>query len=241
VTDLSSHRILIAGAVGGVGRRIARSVAGAGAHALLLGRDARRLDALRVEIEAGGGRASVAVADATDAEQVDDAVAALRTAAGGLDTLVNAVGVNVRNRRLADLDEATWRSVLDANLTSAFLLTQAVLPGLRAQADGLIVHIASTGAKAADLSGAAYQASKAGLAALARATAIEAGGDGVRVSTIYPGLIDTDFVRFRPVPPSPDELERALAAEDVAAMCLAIIGLPPRAQVSEVVMTPARL
>lgn len=236
---LDARRILIAGAAGGVGSSLAIATATAGAHVLLLGRRLPALHALRTEIEAGGGRATVAAADATDAGQVDAAVAALREAANGIDALVNTVGVNVRARRLDEVDEPTWRGVLDANLNAAFLLTQAVLPELRRQGGGQIIHIASTAARSADLSGAAYQASKAGLGALARATAVEAGSDGVRVSTLYPGLIATDFVRHRPQPPTPDELDRALRPDDVAAVCLTILALPPRVQVSEVVMVPA--
>lgn len=126
------------------------------------------------------------------------------------------------------------------NATAALLLTQAVLPVFRAQSDGQVIHIASTAARDADGSGAAYQAGKAALAALARATAHEAAPDGVRVSTVFPGLIDTAFVRHRAQRPSRDELDRALQPEDVADVCMTILGLPPRAVVPEVVLRPAR-
>jgi len=240
VSALDGRRILVAGAGGGVGAAVARVAADAGAHVLLLGRTLAALEELRDEIRSRGGRAGVATADATDETQLASAVAALRGEAGGIDALVNAVGVNVRRRRLDELDQATWRSVLDANTTAAFLLTQQVLPDFRRRGDGQIVHIGSTAARTADGSGAAYQASKAALAALARATAFEAGPDGVRVTALHPGLIATGFVRHRPQPPTADELDRALRPDDVAAMCLTILALPPRVQVSEVVMVPAR-
>ncbi|WP_431245598.1 SDR family oxidoreductase [Leifsonia xyli] len=234
----SGARVLIAGAAGGVGRAVALAAASEGATVLLLGRDRNSLDAVRAEVAEGGGASHVAVADATSAAEVDTAVAALRRDAGGIDVVVNAVGVNLKARRLDELDEAGWRSVLDSNLTAAFLLTRAVLPGFRARGSGLLIHISSVAALVPDMSGAAYQASKAGLAALARATALEAGEDGVRVTTISPGLIDTGFIRHRPTPPSPAELAGALRPEDVADMCLAVIRLPARATVSEVVMRP---
>ena len=234
----SGVRVLIAGATGGVGRAIALAAASEGAIVLLLGRDRSRLDAVRAEVVEAGGTAHVAVADATSSAQVDSAVAALRRGAGGIDVVVNAVGVNLKARRLDELDEAGWRSVLDSNLTAAFLLTRAALACFRADGGGLLLHISSVAAQVPDMSGAAYQASKAGLSALARATALEAAGDGVRVTTIFPGLIDTDFVRHRPTPPTPEELAEALHAEDVADLCLAVIRLPARATVSEVVMRP---
>ena len=235
----TGSNVLIAGAAGGVGRALAVRAAEQGMTVLLLGRDRAGLDAVRADVLDAGGTAHVAVADATSAEQVDSAVSALRNAAGGIDVVVNAVGINLKARRLSELDEAGWRSVLDSNLTSAFLLTRAVLPAFRSEGGGLIVHISSVAASVADGSGAAYQASKAGLAALARATTVEAGGDGVRVTTISPGLIDTAFVRHRPTAPSPEELAGALRPEDVADICLAVIRLPARATVSEVVMRPS--
>ncbi|MGD8165970.1 SDR family oxidoreductase [Herbiconiux sp. P16] len=234
----SGARVLIAGAAGGVGRAVALAAASDGATVLLLGRDRDSLDAVRAEVAELGGIAHVAVADATSAEQLDDAVAALRRDGGGIDVVVNAVGVNLKARRLDELDEAGWRSVLDSNLTAAFFLTRAALAGFRSDGGGLLIHISSVAALVPDMSGAAYQASKAGLAALARATALETGGEAVRVTTISPGLIDTAFVRHRPTAPTPDELAGALRPEDVADMCLAVIRMPARATVSEVVMRP---
>ncbi|MBN9190594.1 MAG: SDR family oxidoreductase [Microbacterium sp.] len=234
----SGARVLIAGAAGGVGRAVALAAASDGATVLLLGRDRHSLDAVRAEVAEDRGTAHIAVADATSAAEVDDAVEALRRDAGGIDVVVNAVGLNLKARRLDEVDEAGWRSLLDTNLTAAFLLTRAVLPGFRAGGGGLLIHISSVAALVPDMSGSAYQASKAGLAALARATALETGSDGVRVTTISPGLIDTGFIRHRPTPPSPEELAGALRPEDVADMCLAVIRLPVRATVSEVVMRP---
>lgn len=240
MSPLSGRRVLVAGATGGVGRSVALAAAAQGAHVLLLARDDEALRRLRDRIAADGGRADVALADATRSEEVREAVDRLTAAAGAVDALVNCVGVNVPARRLDELTEAAWRSLLDVNATAGLVLTQAVLPGFRARHDGQIIHIASTAARAADGSGAAYQAGKAALAALARATALEAGPDGVRVSTVFPGLIDTPFVRHRAQPPSRDELDRALQPDDVAQVCTAILGMPARAVVSEVVVVPAR-
>jgi len=238
--EWNQRRVLIAGATGGVGTSVASAAADAGAHVLLLGRRRAELESLAARIETQGGRATFAVADAVDAAQVQKAVDELCEPTGGADALVNTVGINIRSRRLDQLDEQAWRTVIDVNLSAAFVLTKAVLPVFRRQQDGHILHIASTAARTADLSGAAYQASKAGLGALARATMLESAADGVRVSTVYPGLIATDFVRHRPQPPAPGELNRALKPDDVAAVCMTILSLPPRAVVSEVVMTPAR-
>ncbi|MGN7798608.1 SDR family oxidoreductase [Leifsonia sp. 22587] len=236
--SLAGTAVLVAGAAGGVGRAVALDAAADGATVLLLGRDASRLDAVRRDVVEAGGTAHAAVADATSADELTAAVERFRDEVERIDVVINAVGTNLKARRLDELDETGWQSVIDGNLTSAFRLTRVILPVLRSQGGGLLIHISSVAALAADGSGAAYQASKAGLAALARATAFEAGADGVRVTTISPGLIDTPFVRHRPTAPSPSELARALHPEDVADVCLAIMRLPARATVSEVVLRP---
>jgi len=129
--------------------------------------------------------------------------------------------------------------MLHVNLDSAFHLTQAVLPTFRDQGDGLIVHVSSRSVHAADASGVAYQAAKAGVAALAHATAVEERTNGIRVSVVYPGMTDTPLVLQRPTPPSADELRRALQPDDVAQVVQTLLELPRRAYVPDVSIYPA--
>lgn len=131
--------------------------------------------------------------------------------------------------------------MMDVNLKSAFNLTQAIVPVFRRQRDGLLIHIASSAAKKPDRSGIAYQASKAGVAALAHGTMEEERENGIRVSVIYPGMTDTPLVYKRPTPPTPEMLAKALQPEDVAAACMFVMGLPSRAHVPELILYPSKL
>lgn len=233
---LQEKAVLVAGAGSGMGRACAVLAAREGARVALVGRRAELLDALAAEI---GGGALACPGDTTDAAAMAAAVREAEDAFGRLDALVNCVGTNVTERALTVLTPERWHEVIDTNLTAAFNLTAAVLPVFRRQRDGLIVHVSSSAAKKPDQSGAAYQASKAGVVGLAHATMEEERKNGVRVSVVFPGLTDTPLVEKRPTPVPPEIMAHALQPEDVAAMCAALIALPARAHVPELVLYPS--
>lgn len=238
---LDGRVVVVAGASSGMGRAIAVQAATAGAAVVAVARRASLLDTLRTQIEAAGGVGITIQADATDPAAVAHAVEASIGRFGRVDALVNAVGTNIPDRSLSVLSHERWKEVLSSNLNAAYVLTQGVLPQFRRQQDGLIVHIASAAVKKPDLSGVAYQAAKAGVAGLARATMEEERGNGIRVSIIFPGLTDTPLVEKRPTPVAAETLALALQPEDVASICLALLSLPTRAYVPEVSVFPARL
>lgn len=238
---LEGKRVVVAGASSGMGRATAIRAAAAGARVVLLARRADRLDETVESIRAAGGTAEAQECDATDPGATREAIEWAQQQLGGVDALVNSVGTNITRRSLAELTVDGWRELLRVNLDAAFALTQAVLPAFRQQRDGLLVHVASSAAKKPDASGVGYQASKAGVAALAHATMEEERANGVRVSTIFPGFTDTPMVERRPTPPTAEMLANALQPEDVAQMCLAVMALPPRAYVPELLLYPSRL
>jgi NAD(P)-dependent dehydrogenase (short-subunit alcohol dehydrogenase family) len=180
-------------------------------------------------------------ADVTDRESVERLVRAAVAEFGRIDALVDTVGTNIPRRTLDELTSESWQELLTVNLTAAFNLTQAVVPVLRAQGGGLIIYVSSSAAKRPDLSGVAYQASKAGIVGLAHATMEEERTHGIRTTVVFPGLTDTPLVLKRPTPTPPEVLERALQPEDVAAACLFVMGLPPRAYVPELLLYPSQL
>jgi len=237
---LAGKAVLVAGASSGMGRAIAVGAASADAAVVLFARRRDALDGVQKEIRDAGGRAVTVAGDATDADAVRRAVRACVDEYGRLDVLVNSVGTNIRRRSLAELSAEGWRELLSVNLDAAFALTQEVVPVLRDQGGGLLVHISSVAAKKPDASGVGYQASKAAVAALAHATTEEERGNGIRACVLYPGFTHTDLVHKRPTPPTADDLAKALQPEDVAHMCLAVMALPERAHVSEVVLAPSR-
>jgi NADP-dependent 3-hydroxy acid dehydrogenase YdfG len=239
--SLAGRVVVVAGASSGMGRATARSLAAAGVSLVLAARSGDALSALASEISDAGGAATAFVADVVDAQAAADLVRAALERHGRIDALVNTVGTNIPRRRLDELTSESWRELIDVNLTAAFNLTRAVVPALRANGGGQLVHISSSAAKRADQSGVGYQASKAGVAALAHGTMEEERANNIRVSVIYPGLTDTPLVLKRPTPTPPDVLAKALQPEDVAAACLFILGLPARAWVPELLLYPSAL
>lgn len=180
--------VIVTGASSGIGVGIARRFAAEGANLVLAARRKDRLDALAVEL----GLASTLAVE-TDVTREADVAALVRAAAerfGGIDVLVSNAGAGYL-ARLEDISLADWRSVLDANLTSAFLGAQAALPFLKASR-GNIVHTASASGLGGDPGMAPYNAAKAGVLNLTRGLAFDLGRDGVRVNAVAPSLTFDD-------------------------------------------------
>lgn len=236
---VSGRTILVAGAGSGMGRATALAAAREGGSLFLLGRDRAKLEAVAAEIhEIAPDRPAVAIAaDAADAAGLE---AALAPHAGAIDIVVNSVGTNIVKRGFGELTPDSWAGMVDANLTAAFNLTRAVLPGMRGRGQGLIIHIASVAARRPDRSGAAYQATKAGVMALSHAVMEEERDNGLRLTVILPGMTDTPLLDKRPVPVPAEVRQKALQPEDVAAACLFVMALPPRAHVAEIMLQPSR-
>jgi NADP-dependent 3-hydroxy acid dehydrogenase YdfG len=237
VTDpLDGMTVVIAGAGSGMGRATAVAAAAAGARPLLLGRSRAGLEATAAA--AGLRESAILVADAADPAALATALAGVELA--GIDAMVNSVGTNIVDRAFDRLTAASWSGMLDTNLTAAFNLAQAIVPAMRGRGRGLIVNIASTAARKPDLSGAAYQASKAGVLALTHAIMEEEWASGIRATAILPGMTDTPLIDRRPTPVSPEARAKALQPEDVAAACLFVLRLPERAHVPELHIQPSR-
>ena len=238
---LTGKVVVIIGASSGMGRATALAAAAAGASLVVGARNAAALEQLSAQIQQTGGNAMAIPTDATQTTDVDHLIAATLEKYGRIDVLINCVGINIPRRTIAELTDESWSMMMEINLRSAFHLTQAVIPVFRRQQEGLLIHIASSAAKKPDRSGIAYQAGKAGVAALAHAAMEEERENGIRVSVIYPGMTDTPLVYKRPAPPTPELLAKALQPEDVATACLFVMSLPSRAHVPELVLYPSRL
>ena len=222
---------LITGASSGMGMATARRFAAEGAQLVLTARRAAELEALRQEV---GGRAIPV--DLTDRAATMRALADV----GRIDVAVHAAGTNLPRRALSVLDPADWDMMVATNLTAAYNLTHALLPGMRASG-GLIIYVSSAAVQRPDASGVAYQATKHGLVGLAHGAMQEEKGNGIRTTVLFPGLTDTPLVLKRPTPTPPEVMAKALQPEDVAAACLFVATLPPRVHVPELVMVPAAL
>jgi NADP-dependent 3-hydroxy acid dehydrogenase YdfG len=239
--NLDSQVVIVAGASSGIGRATAIAVAAAGARVALVARNQAALDEVRTQIEREGRTALAVPTDTTDRDATERLIETVDQCWGRIDALINSVGTNLTRPRIDELTTASWNEMLVANLTAAFNLTQAVMPRFRAQGGGLLIHLSSMAAKKPNLSGIAYQATKAGVVGLAHGTMEEEREHGIRTTVIFPGLTDTPLLLKRPVATPPEMLERALQPEDVAAACLFVLSLPPRAHVPELLIYPSRL
>jgi 3-oxoacyl-[acyl-carrier protein] reductase len=187
---------LVTGSSRGIGKAIAWALAKAGAAVAINYRErAREADAVAEAIRKSGGRAEAFGADVSINAAVQRLVQEVGGRLGPIDILVNNAGI-AAVRGLDDITEEDFDRTLVANLKSAFLCTQAVVPGMRARRWGRIVNISSIGARIGSGSvSVAYGASKAGLEGLTRSYALRLAPEGVTVNSVAPGLIDTDMGR----------------------------------------------
>jgi len=194
MSQLNNRVALITGASRGIGKAIALALAKAGAAVAVNYRE-RGEEATSVvdAIHRSGGRAVAVAADVAIAGAVKDMIGAVERQLGPIDILVNNAGMAAM-RSLEEITEEDFDRALAVNLKSAFLCTQAVLPGMRARRFGRIVNISSIGARVGSGSvSIAYAASKAGLEGLTRGYAVRLAPEGVTVNAIAPGLIDTEM------------------------------------------------
>lgn len=233
--DLAGHVVVVAGASSGVGLVTARLFDDRGATVYAL---ARRKDEIVRSAGPRSERFSAKALDVTDYAAVARAIQAI--GASGIDTMVVAAGLNVPRRRIAELAVSDWEAILNVNLNAAFYLISSALPSLR-ERHGTVILIASASAVWPNVSGAAYQASKAGLLGLARAAAYEEHTNGVRFSVLLPGIVDTPHLDRRSEPPDAEMRKRMLQPEDVANACMFLATLPARAYVPEMVLLPTTL
>jgi gluconate 5-dehydrogenase len=189
--DLTGRVACVTGASSGLGRHAAVVLARAGARVVGV---ARRADALQDWAAEVGDHAAYVVADVADRKALPETVAAIRAPFGAPQIVVHAAGLNTRQAA----DEVTpegWDATLALNLTAPFFLTQALVPGMRADGWGRIVNFASLQTTRAFPGGIAYGASKAGIAQLTRAMAEAWSRDGINANAIGPGFFPTELTQ----------------------------------------------
>ncbi len=191
--QLHRRTVLITGASRGIGAASARAFAAYPLNMALLGRDAAALQQLAAELQKHSGvQALPLVADVTDAQAVQDAVTKTAATFGGLDILINNAGVGMRSP-IGDIDLQTARRLFDVNFWGVVQVTQAVLPIMRRQHDGLIINISSIIGRRAMPAAGMYCASKFALNALSEAMRVELKPHNIRVVNFYPGVTATAF------------------------------------------------
>jgi NAD(P)-dependent dehydrogenase (short-subunit alcohol dehydrogenase family) len=232
--EIRGASALVTGAGRGIGRAIAKSLARAGARVTAVSRTPTELDSLVNEIEAEGGVGRAFAGDLRDASVCQGAVDAAVAAFDGLQVLVNNAAIGAFSN-LADTTDETWEAVIGTNLTAPFRLTRAALPHL-ARRGGHVFMISSLAGSNAIAGLAAYCASKAALDHLAACLMLEVRQQGVKVTVVAPGSVDTSFSAM----PRGADTSWMLTAEDVAGAVVDLLSVRDGAHLSRVEMRPAR-
>ncbi len=190
--ELSGKIALVTGASKGLGKAMALALAEAGATVALVSRDATKLEEVKRVIESAGGAAHVFTADVSQESDVLALEAAVSSALGRVQILINNAGINIR-KNLVDFSLEEWRSVMDTNLTSVFLMCRAFVPQMKGLGYGRILNMTSIMSHVSLPGRGAYSASKTALLGLIRALALELASDGITVNGISPGPFATEM------------------------------------------------
>lgn len=196
--DLAGKVALVTGAGRGIGRGIAVGLARAGCDVAInyFRREGDAQDAA-LEVQQAGKRAFIVRADVSHRTEVEALVQSVESQLGPIEILVNNAGI-ARVQKIEEIREEDWNELIAVNLTSCFLVTQAVLPGMRARQWGRIINISSVAAQAGSIVGPHYAASKAGMLGLTRGYAKLLAKEGITVNAIAPALIETEMVSSNP-------------------------------------------
>jgi 3-hydroxy acid dehydrogenase/malonic semialdehyde reductase len=244
VNRAAGLRVLVTGASSGIGEACARRLAAEGARLVLWARRADRLERLAAELaDRHESRPRVACVDVRDRAAVMREAAALIEADGAPDALINNAGLAAGLAALQDGDPDDWDRMIDTNVKGLLWVTRALLPAMIARGRGHIVNIGSTAGHVTYPKGNVYAATKFAVRALTEGINLDVAGTPIRVSSIDPGLVETEFsiVRFA------GDAERArrvyegmrpLTGDDVADAVAWVLTRPPHVNVLDVVMMP---
>ncbi|MBI5281004.1 MAG: SDR family oxidoreductase [Candidatus Solibacter usitatus] len=233
--NLMGKRALVTGGTRGIGRAIAERLLEAGAGVAICGREEAGVAAAVGEMDRVFTSSRLKVlgraADVRSESSVRSLFDWLDGALGGPDILVNNAGVGVF-KDLASMEPQEWRTVMGTNLDGVYHCCHQALPRMRQAGGGWIINISSLAGKNAFAGGAAYNASKFGLCGMSEAVMLDHRYEGVRVSTVMPGSVSTDFGQGR--------ADWKIAPEDVAEAVAAILAMPERTLMSCVELRPSR-
>ncbi len=230
----------ITGATSGFGRAAAKRFVEGGWRVIASGRRIERLNALRDQL--GADRVHVAAFDIRDADAMNAAVAGLPDGFRTIDLLVNSAGLALGTGPAQDASLDDWRTMIDTNITALVTLTRALLSALIAQR-GAIINVSSTAALYPYLGGNVYGASKAFVSQFSLNLRADLHGTGVRVTTLEPGMAETEFtlVRTHGDQSASDKLYQGahpITAGDIAETLWWIATLPPHLNVNRLELMP---
>lgn len=232
--------VLITGATAGIGEASARAFANAGWRVIATGRRAERLEALAASL--GADRVHPAAFDVCDEAARDAALAALPDRFGDIDLLINNAGLALGTKPAQQADLAQWKRMIDTNVTALASLTHKLLPGLIARR-GAIINVSSVAATYPYTGGNVYGGTKAFEKQFSLGLRCDLHGTGVRVTSIEPGMVETEFtvVRTGGDQSASDALYRGatpMTGDDIAATMLWVAELPPHLNINRLELMP---
>jgi NADP-dependent 3-hydroxy acid dehydrogenase YdfG len=238
--ELKGKVAWVTGGGSGIGLAGAQELAAAGAHVVISGRTARTNESGLAELKKMGS-AEANLLDVGDRAAVERTAAEIEKRHGRIDILVTSAGTNIGGgkRNLKTMTLEGWDDVVRINLSGLFYCCYAVLPGMRARHDGVIINISSwAGRYASVLTGPAYNATKRAVIAVSESINMEECANGIRATSILPGEVATPIMEKRPVPPSKEERARMAQAEDLGKAILFVATMPARTCINEMIIAP---
>jgi NADP-dependent 3-hydroxy acid dehydrogenase YdfG len=233
MTSLTDKITLVTGASRGIGRAIALCFAQEGADLIITARNQQELNTLRTEIEAMGRRCLSVPADLCQPAEINNLVEQALETFGRIDILINNAGIGDW-KPITEFTLAEYDQIFDVNVRAVFWLTQAVLPQMISRGAGHVINVASASGRWAYPGGTVYCASKFAVVGFNEALAKELRPTGVRVTALCPGQVNTYIGGSGPE----EWVDGMLNGEDVAALALQAVTLPPHAIVTEMVLWP---
>jgi len=230
----------ITGGGSGIGLAGAIELVKAGARVVISGRTEKTTREAEKQLRALGD-AEGTLLDVADKKAVAATAAGIEKRHGRIDILVTSAGTNIGGgrRNLKNLSLEGWDEVVAINLNGLFYCCHAVIPGMRARKDGLIINISSwAGRYASVLTGPAYNATKRAVIAVTESINMEECANGIRATSILPGEVATPILEKRPVPPTKEERARMAQPEDFGKAILFVATMPARTCVNELVIAP---
>ncbi len=192
--DLSGRAAIVTGGNGGIGLGMARGLAEAGASVVIAGRNAEKNAAAVAELEQAGAKAASFIVNVTDQASCQAMVAFAAERFGRLDILINNAGTNIRKQPM-EYALAEWHEIMETNLTSAFICSQAAYPAMTKAGGGKIINIGSMMSIFGASFAVPYAASKGGIVQMTKALATAWAKDNIQVNAVLPGWIDTDLTK----------------------------------------------
>ncbi|HEX7334137.1 MAG TPA: SDR family oxidoreductase [Pyrinomonadaceae bacterium] len=234
--DLKTKTAIVTGGTRGIGRAIANELVSAGMAVAITGRDEDVLEKTVSQVNRRkSGIAKGYICDVRDYEQVRSVFAAIAADVGGIDVLVNNAGIGLFSP-VESMNPEDFRAVLETNLFGVFYCCHEAIPLMKQRGGGYIINISSLAGANAHPRMAAYNASKFGLNGFSEALMQEVRHDGIKVSYIMPGSVNTEFGGDEPS----DEKSWQLQPVDVAQVVMDLLAYPDRALPSRVEIRPSR-